>query len=1000
MKYICHDIFMVRTPMLPIEIGKKLCMDENVNAWKFIVEYGLQSYMQEALTISSPELVAAIGRLGKDKKRDGNTLRSLYKYLLRASMRTTPFGLLANASMGEFSEDASEIIKNTSVIKRLYADGLWVNKLIAQLEEKEENRRELSLMWNPNCYRYGERLYNPHYSKQGQGKQTERQSTSIRYTSLVELIMRAAKNPVKYSNLECVIKKEYKEKSREQVCKVLDDLIKQEYLFTELRRPAYCKNPIGHIVNCLEKLNLEPDLRNELTQIERDMILYEEDTNKDIRLKNIIGRMAAIIVSESYLEVDAGNDLKKGYLNSDVKKKLEKFVECIKYIGTESRGHSSIKKLKDAFKEEYGNNIEVPLIQVIDYAGFDGLQYYNEFSIYDTEREKRIKKIVCYKILDSLKNNRKAVNLCKKDFENVGWNDQWTLPNSFDLTFFLTGSPDDLKITLGPNIGAVTAGKSFQRFEEVLTPELFLKYNSIYQKTNSPRILDVELRENPTWGKMSNILNWSSNYEYSMLLGMPPNSSDEQCLRIEDLVVGLDINDRLYLKSLSKNAYCNMVADNMLNYQLNSPLFNLLRSISSDYVDVKIVEGLAGLQESDYPYLPQINVEGVTVQQERWILTCNYIETKDFESFKDSFFLYDEKFMLPTVFYLCHYDNRLIIHKYNDSSLAILYREIKRKEVVQISAIEENFFESEITKDEKGYHYVTECVFSFYQNSYEPPMFHVNDVKAITIQEKNRIVHPFEDGWVSLKVYCNLPFENDFLISFLHQKDALDIDLFFFVRYADENGAPHIRLRVKYSNEKKALNRFSKLKGFLLQASTNTYIKKWEICEYHRENNRYGGYQLLKKIENYFFYNSEQTIELLAKNDFKNEEIIKDIYVEIIAKMLYQFVEEKEKIFALLASMVSEKAYRDEYRSNRKKYMDKVEKIFASNESDLEVKKVIQSLHKQGNLLTNDMDSIIQSIVHMCCNRLSRQRFYEDFSYSIIRHAVRDLIKKEEYLKM
>ena len=81
----------------------------------------------------------------------------------------------------------------------------------------------------------------------------------------------------------------------------------------------------------------------------------------------------------------------------------------------------------------------------------------------------------------------------------------------------------------------------------------------------------------------------------------------------------------------------------------------------------------------------------------------------------------------------------------------------------------------------------------------------------------------------------------------------------------------------------------------------------------------------------------------MAKNDFKNEEIIKDIYVEIIAKMLYQFVEEKEKIFALLASMVSEKAYRDEYRSNRKKYMDKVEKIFASNESDLEVKKVIHT---------------------------------------------------------
>ena len=119
MKYICHDIFMVRTPMLPIEIGEKLCMDENVNAWKFIVEYGLQSYMQEALTISSPELVAAIGRLGKDKKRDGNTLRSLYKYLLRASMRTTPFGLLANASMGEFSEDASEIIKNTSIISEV-----------------------------------------------------------------------------------------------------------------------------------------------------------------------------------------------------------------------------------------------------------------------------------------------------------------------------------------------------------------------------------------------------------------------------------------------------------------------------------------------------------------------------------------------------------------------------------------------------------------------------------------------------------------------------------------------------------------------------------------------------------------------------------------------------------------------------------------------------------------------------------------------------------------
>ena len=120
MTYLCHDIFMIRTPALPLSVAENLYTVDKKEVWNYIKKLGLDEHMLEALYISSPSLYHAILNIGQDDKNDQATFISLYKYLIRTSSRTTPFGLMANVALGSFSSDDKSCIEKLNSPDKKY----------------------------------------------------------------------------------------------------------------------------------------------------------------------------------------------------------------------------------------------------------------------------------------------------------------------------------------------------------------------------------------------------------------------------------------------------------------------------------------------------------------------------------------------------------------------------------------------------------------------------------------------------------------------------------------------------------------------------------------------------------------------------------------------------------------------------------------------------------------------------------------------------------------
>lgn len=918
--YSCHSVFMVRTPALPMEVAEKMYGCDYRDIWKYIRDMSLDGYFTESLKIASPSLYEAIKKLGGggDEKRDRATCLSLYKYLIRAATRTTPYGIFAGVALAEFGSRGVHSVDSGRIHKKISADNLWLYKLIEKIEKNQAALEKLSLIWNKSCYVSGRRMRNPIYSKHGTSENAIKENSSIRYSPLVELVVSSAQDYINYRELVGIIKSAYDYVPDEKVINVINTLIEQEYLLTEIRIPAYCSNTLSYCLGVLERRNILPELREQLNQIQRRFDEYE--AGYDV-LDETIGIMSSIQGSKSYVKVNSGSSFNELELDVGIKKKIENFVDCIERIGIESKIYSTLKEFKHQFQEEYGQGVEVPLTQVIDPAGFDGLSYMDVTRSEENERE-------------------------------------------------------ELK-----------------------------KYNSIYAECGSDEYLLTEIREMPTAGRLSNVMNWSNNYPCCFLLGMTDTENKSRRIFLDDIVVGLDYDDKLYLKSVTNDKICKMITDNMLNSMLNSKLFNLLCGISAEYDDIKVIERLSYLFDENYIYTPEVEIEGIVVFPETWRLTKKHFSKLNIEKFREEYRYFVDRFDVPEFFYLCEDDNRLLLHRDDSVTVEIIYQEYGEEKDLRLCALEDEVFQNGSGMNSNGEHFAVECVFSMYRkdgvrkenNSTVQLRSEKEDIDLL-IKNKNRKIPMLHDGWVYFKLYCSDDMDNDLLVAFKRDKKSLEIENFFFIRYADESGN-HLRMRVKYESEHDALGKLSHLNAWMLKMRENGFLKKWSMHEYTREINRYGGEFCIEAAERLFFKNSEDVIDLLDKNDIKNHEILTKVYFRAVAILMNQLMGEKSDMFTMLDEITNKENHRKEYQNKRKEYIKELEEILQENSSNPCIKDFLRVLEENRGSLTDSKNEIILSLLHMCCNRLNGNRELEEKAYSLLRHTLYDVIKKERYMR-
>lgn len=960
----------------------------------------------------------------KKEKISNNLLHSLIGYCSRVYARATPYGLFAGVSSGTF-EDKCSILYDTIPAKDkiVQSDSLWVFSLIQKLENIDSILTQLKITTNPNCYSINSRYKNPHVSDFG-GSNKSKSTSSIKKTKPLDYIISAAKDPIMFSTLVA----ELSEKlctPKQVVFDYVKNLVKSEYLLTELRTPVLAEEPLQHIITILEHMFLEKDDLSVFLSVKEIYSLinkYNENPAQDLYLM-IVSKMGNLINNTNNtncLHTMYSVGVCENTLSEDVYNELTDFANILPTIVSDIHVPIHIKNYKKLFLEKYNNTAEVKIVELLDDDIGLGNPY--EKSINETlSTDKTFFHYMDYLINLAIMQGEKKVLLRDSDIAHISSLIQprkeklKDFSGSFELCVkILSASISELNkgnysIIIGENVGSDRCGAHSNRFSRIMSDEYISKKVSYYERLKEAygSIALIDAKELPTKGRLSNVTCGNINYDNVIMLGYYwPN---ENQIDLNDIVIGYDsLNDILYARSLSKNAIIKVDSDNMLNCMSNSPHLRFLREISYAYSAHSL--SIFGELPNDKVYCPEIRYGKIIIKPETWNLSNLYISTVSYNIFCSDINQFAERFNMPKYIYLCDGDNTVLLNIYNDLCLQYLYKELKTKHSVKAIASDYNFYSTWDSNDHWN-DYMTEYVFSFIKASPLDIVFPTKKCIASELDSQRKFGYG-ECNWLYCKIYLNPDYRGEYisqigiLLKQLHENSLIDKG--YFIQYSDATDGYHIRIRF-HANQNTDL-----VKNYFIQwlntVSENYSYKKICFDTYEREVERYGGKYAIDLAEELFFadsllvscihrYNSlwpdgEETIAF-----YLSFSLLQSLFgnIELLSEELDKFITHKEnkreynrakKDFESIASQpsnfITEKEIFD-LVNNR----NTVARLFRDQVLGLE----------SSNRLASTKKDIYFSINHMLCNRLKADNAWERKILSFVRHFAYDVCQKQKHFK-
>lgn len=998
MKYNCNKIFMIRTPELPIEWLFDY-MHQEKDIYEFIKSNKeLDCFFRRALLISSPSLFESYIEKPQNEKKYAKMKESLFKFFLRSTTRTTPYGYFASVSLGELSR-STKLKKNiTKNIIDLKVDGGWINSVVHTLENDKKVLEKIKLKYNSICFKSGDRVKNPYFTNHGEEKEKETyiNENSIKYSPVIEIVKNSALKYIGYTELIKILAQYYPDVEQEMIGHTIVELIENEYLLSNLRIPAYCNDALEHVITQLKEIKYRGEYLSKLEEIEAKITEYKCTENIEL-IKEIYRQMSAISKKKNYLVLNCGKEFSYNTLSYDVIVEILKVVEMASKIPVE---FDSVKKFKEKFLQYYGSNVEVPIEQIIDDNDFDGLKLFELNSIRETQNEQNISEYIQNKVVMGLINGKEEIEFQYNEFDKFEQKNQ-SIVDTLDLNFLISNCDEGYQIRLGANIGDDKAGAMMQRFSNCFNSELYEEYNEIYNKEKELCDNDymlVEAREMFSFGRGNNILNDKRKYEYFIAIGCL--SDDKGQIDIHDLVIGMSGNMELYVKSRRHNKKIKIVSDNMLNPEYNNPIIKMLKAISQTHQPS--IEGrLAVLNQDDgMSYHPRIRFGRVIVAPKRWTFCKQDFDVTTCEMFYSELQKKRKGYKIDRYVYWGQYDQRIPIDLTNSFCIKMLYSDWRQGKKLHFYEIENAFGTSAIVCDQNNKRYFSEFVFSFYaiKNNIGQSIEMKED---IILRNENRRKSLCEEGWVYFKLYGVGVRSNEILGKELKELlEKIHNTKHFFIRYHDEMGA-HLRIRIKFVSENIAWNHMPKIVKWIQNLMKKNMVSNYTFNIYDRETNRYGGIECVELCEKVFMKNSIIVESILNNLDVQDSEKIEKCYISGIARILKCLSNDIDDMLYLLDCSIEVRQHREDYRKKRRYYIELVEKEikdehFEKNivEEKLALTELKNLINSNSEKLTNTREAIILSIVHMYCNRITGIRKYESKYCEMVRNAIYDIINQ------
>ncbi len=490
----------------------------------------------------------------------------------------------------------------------------------------------------------------------------------------------------------------------------------------------------------------------------------------------------------------------------------------------------------------------------------------------------------------------------------------------------------------------------------------------------------------PSSPRYANVANHPNLRKYAIDFG---GNSSESVIPLEDFIIGA-LGDRFYISLKNVNKELIVLAGNVLN-PTSAPIpLKFLRDVS--HARYHAFEIFSWHDLDPLPFLPRIKYKKSILSPAQWKVDLEQIEatTKDsLAKIRDKFLKWAANWEMPRYVFLTYGDNRILLDYQKPEHFQEIILELKKnKEVKLVEKIGQE--QGEWVKSLKGRHF-SEFVVPFLKNKkYQPSTTNFSVQKQDPTPLANRWKLPGSD-WLFIKFYLPQEQEISFLLQQLsgfakHFQDQGIISGWFFIRYLDHS--PHIRVRFRNEKEKDKMLAalIPAIHDWSLLLLQNKLIHDIHIASYEREMERYGGEEVIELAENFFCADASTSIDLLGVieetklplPDFavtalslidllkgfgmKLQEMITFLKSgDYALSELKGFREVKKEMFKI-AAMILEDAQNSAF--------DFLDQAFnkRKNSQYLYNQKIIEN-HRKG-LLSNSLESIQSSLLHMHCNRL------------------------------
>jgi thiopeptide-type bacteriocin biosynthesis protein len=827
-------------------------------------------FVREAIEVSSGSLAHDLAKIEDGGPVPFSRLRrvayAVTKYLLRMSSRPTPFGLTAGVAVARFggpSGGEPEFRTGLPAVKAVRPAMDWLLAAVHEWERLPDVRQRLLLVRNDLATSRGDRLILP-YVPAAHGKVTSFE-VSVRDTEAVRVCMDAAHRPVSHAVLVAKLRESFPGVAEDTASGLIDSLLEQEFLVSELPPPPDSADPLGHVIDRLEAGH--PRTRA-LRDIRTAIGAYAASPPGESAagLRSLVSSMSRLRSGERPLQVDLRAGVEAS-LPDVVLRELETAVDLL-WRMTSDEVPDHYLEYHQAFVERYGLGCAVPLGELLDpVRGLDAPATYvlpassrqltHRPPPADTPRRRRLAELA----MEAIGSGHEEVVLDDESIAALVRHDGTSRPAP-DLDVCVTLLADSMtevargefRLVLAAGLGSIGPGSFFGRFTAMFDGMA----DRLRQIVSPPDAMErgavpAQLFYQPNESRSGNVIQVPPILPHRVAVGMYADRGRDGVLGLDDLVVTADTH-RLYVHANSLGREIIPMPFNMLSPYRQPNVARLLGEIAfhrAGGVSAWSWDGLA-----DLPYLPRVRYGRTVLFSARWLPGPELRDSSlSWNGWREALRAWRERWSVPDHLEVVSHDLRLPLDLTAAPHQRLLRRELERDRSAVLAEPPGGGSPGTGWCGGSG----NEIVVPLTGRSVTPPA----TPPPGTLDWPRRRHHPGGE-WLYAKLYLIEEHQDELLIDRLPallERIRPAIDHWHFLRYRDPE--PHLRLRFAGTPDTLSGHVLPTLHDWVAVGCAAGSLRRMALDTYQPEYARYGGEKAMPAAERLFHADSESVVRQL-----------------------------------------------------------------------------------------------------------------------------------------